>query len=86
MLPGATITNTTDWVVKQQTRSVSWVPDADIPSSRCGQGWFLLWPLSLSCRKLSSLPAVSSLRENQSKMVIEASKQILFRRHGSGHM
>ena len=64
VFPGAAVTNTTDCVVKQQAFIVSWVPEAGAPSSRCWQGWFLLRPPSLVCRPLSSLPAVSSLKEN----------------------
>ena len=30
------------------------VPEAGNPRSRCGQGWFLLRPLSLACRQLPS--------------------------------
>ena len=75
MLPGAAITNTTDSGLKQQSLNVSWVPEDDAPSSRCGQAWFLLWPPSLACRQLSS-----------PELVMKAAKQILFRRYCSGGM
>ena len=37
------------------------VLEAGSPRSRCWQGWFLLWPLSLACRWPSSCSVLSSV-------------------------
>ena len=70
MSPGAAVTNTTDQVINSfilmgLMGSGNWSS-----KFRVSEGWFLpLW-----CSQPSSLPAVSSLRKNESQMVSKAAK------------
>ena len=50
-LPGLLYQNTTDWAAYTTKFYFLTLLDVGNPRSKCWQSWFLLWPLSLTCRQ-----------------------------------